>query len=170
MAKRKPTSKPSPKDSAVQRDWERFLVRLPETVDSGKLSKALKMLRAERFQLFAEVQPEFVTGVVRSQSTAERVYACRLESSGSFTCCTQNLIQCVVSIDSPCKHLLVLVLGLVKAGELSTAKALTWLDGSFGCKPDKDVVTATFLKYKGVETGAVDWRPTETIPEDFYSM
>jgi hypothetical protein len=64
--------------------------------------------------------------------------------------------------------LLVLVLGLVKAGDVSTATALTWLDGSFGCKPDKDVATATFLKYKGVETGAVDWRPTETIPEDFY--
>jgi hypothetical protein len=31
-------------------------------------------------------------------------------------------------------------------------------------------VTATFLKFKGAEAGEVDWRPTETIPEDFYSM
>jgi hypothetical protein len=168
MAKRKPNVTPDIKKTAAQRDWEKFLVRLPDVVDSGKLSKALTMLRAERFQLFAEVQPESITGVVRSQSTAKRVYACRLESDGSYSCCTQNLIQCVVSSGSPCKHLLVLVLGLVKAGDVSTATALTWLDGSFGCKPDKDVATATFLKYKGVETGAVDWRPTETIPEDFY--
>jgi hypothetical protein len=39
-----------------------------------------------------------------------------------------------------------------------------------GHKPDKDVVTATFLKYKGVEAGEIDWRPTETIPEDFYAL
>ncbi|MCI0704901.1 MAG: hypothetical protein L0241_27900 [Planctomycetia bacterium] len=39
-----------------------------------------------------------------------------------------------------------------------------------GYKPDKEVVTATFLKYKSVEAGEIDWRPTETVPEDFYAM
>src|SRR5262249_39809194 len=142
-----------------------------------KLAKAMTMLRAERFQLFAEVHPDFVTGVVRSQSSASRVYACRLASDGRYSCCTQNLIQCVVSRGSPCKHLLVLVVGLVKAGDLGTAAALECLKGARkkgktfdGHKPDKEVVTATFLKYKGAEAGEVDWRPTETIPEDFYAM
>jgi hypothetical protein len=179
MAKRKTkTAAPAVENPAVaQTDWEDFLDRLPGVVDEGKLSKALAMLRAERFQLFAEVHPEHVSGVVRSQSSASRVYACRLASDGRYSCCTQNLIQCVVSRGSPCKHLLVLVVGLVKAGDLGTAAALDWLRGarqmgrtSDGCKPDKDVVTATFLKFKGVEAGEVDWRPTETIPEDFYAM
>jgi hypothetical protein len=123
------------------------------------------------------VQPEFVCGVVRSQSSAKRVYACRLAQDGKYSCCTQNLIQCVVSRGSPCKHLLVLVVGLVKAGQLAPEVALEWLRGARkkgltadGHKPDKDVVTATFLKYKGVEAGEIDWRPTETIPEDFYAM
>ncbi len=123
------------------------------------------------------MHPDHVTGVVRSQSSASRVYACRLASDGRYSCCTQNLIQCVVSRGSPCKHLLVLVVGLVKAGKLHTATAQKWLQYAWqmgktadGCKPDKDVVTATFLKFKGAEAGEVDWRPTETIPEDFYAM
>ena len=161
----------------IRTDWDEFLEYLPSIADAGKLSKALAMLRSERFQLYAEVHSEYVTGVVRSQSTASRVYACRLASDGRYSCCTQNLIQCVVSRGSPCKHLLVLVVGLVKAGDLGTALALEWLTSarqmgqtSDGCKPDKDVVTATFLKFKGAEAGEVDWRPTETIPEDFYAM
>jgi hypothetical protein len=163
--------------NGARTDWDDFQDRLPRIVEGVKLSRALAMLRAERFQLFAEVHPGYVCGVVRSQSSANRVYACRLATDGRYSCCTQNLIQCVVSRGSPCKHLLVLVLGLVKAGDLGTAAALEWLGCARqmgqtrdGCKPDKDVVTATFLRYKGAEAGEVDWRPTETIPEDFYAM
>jgi len=179
MAKRKSkaAAPAAEKADGARSDWDDFLERLPGVADGGKLSKAMAMLRAERFQLFAEVHPDYVTGVVRSQSSASRVYACRLAADGRYSCCTQNLIQCVVSRGSPCKHLLVLVLGLVKAGDLGAAKALEWLSAatkmgltSDGHKPDKDVVTATFLKYKGAEAGEVDWRPTETIPEDFYAM
>jgi hypothetical protein len=35
---------------------------------------------------------------------------------------------------------------------------------------DKEAMTATFLKYKGVEAGEADWRPTETVPEDYYAL
>jgi hypothetical protein len=157
--------------------WEEFSARVAGATDPSKLGKALTMLRQERFQLFAEVHPDHALGVVRSQSSAVRVYACRLANDGRYSCCTQNLIQCVVSRGSPCKHLLVLVVGLVKAGHLDAAAALEWLKKARtqgltrdGCKPDKDVVTATFLKYKGMEAGEVDWRPTETIPEDYYAL
>jgi hypothetical protein len=156
--------------------WHEFFDRVRATVDRSKLDKALTMLRAERFQLFAEVHPDHVLGVVRSQSSATRVYSCRLAEDGKYACCTQNLITCVVSHVSPCKHLLVLVLGLVNAGRLEPETALGWLDAA--CRrgvepgantPDKDLMTATFLRYKGVQAGEVDWRPTETIPEDFYA-
>jgi hypothetical protein len=153
--------------------WSAFFNQdLPRVADSSKLKRALEMLRAERFQLFAEVRPDRVVGVVRSQSTSRRIYACRLAEDGSYACCTQNLRTCVVSRDSPCKHLLVLVLGLVNAGQLEPELALEWLGRSRGQdgRPDKDETTAIFLRYKGAEAGAVDWRPTETIPEDFYAM
>ena len=28
----------------------------------------------------------------------------------------------------------------------------------------------SLLKYKGAQAGEIDWRPTETIPEDYYAM
>ena len=31
-------------------------------------------------------------------------------------------------------------------------------------------MSAIFLRYKGAEAGEIDWRPTETIPEDYYSL
>jgi hypothetical protein len=176
MGKTKTAPKPQPQPPETRTDWDDFAEKVPAVTDGGALAKAWAMLRKEKFRLYAEVHPDFVCGVVRAQSTDQRVYACRLAADGRYSCCTQNLIQCVVSRGSPCKHLLVLVVGLVKAGQLTPATALEWLRKSRqmgrtkdGHKPDKDVVTATFLKYKGMEAGEIDWRPTDTIPEDFYS-
>lgn len=156
--------------------WPEFVRRVQGVSDWGGLRKATTMLKKEKFRLYAEVEPAVVNGIVRSQSSASRVYACRLASDGRYSCCTQNLIQCVVSKGSPCKHLLVLVMGLVKAGEVDGTTAVKWLGlarkmgkTTDGHKPDKEVVAATFIKYKGVEAGEIDWRPTDTIPEDFYS-
>ena len=56
--------------------------------------------------------------------------------------------------------------------ELDPATAHAWTQASRGKKfaLDKDAMTETLLQYKGAEAGEVDWRPTETIPEDFYAM
>jgi hypothetical protein len=160
-----------------QTAWEDFVTQLRGVTDRAKLDKGLAMLRAERFQLFADVQPDFVCGVVLAQSTDRRLYACRLAKDGRFFCCTQNLIMCVGSRRSVCKHLLVLVVGLVRTGQLPTATVLEWLRLSRrmsltadGGKPNREQATETFFKYKGYELGEIDWRPTETIPEDFYAL
>jgi hypothetical protein len=177
MAKQaKPAAAPAasgPSPGRTLGEWSAFIERdLPRVADPSKLDKALKMLRAERFQLYAEVRAGHVVGVVRSQSSSKRVYACRLGEDGCYACCTQNLITCVVSRDSPCKHLLVLVAGLVNSGQLAPEDALDWIGKTRGQggRPDKDEIAAIFLRYKGAEAGEVDWRPTETIPEDFYAM
>jgi hypothetical protein len=100
------------------------------------------------------------------------VYSCRLGSDGKFGCCTQNLNPCGGLRGALCKHLLVLVVGLTKAGDLDAATVDAWVNASKVQKPeiDKDVMSATFLRYKGAEAGEIDWRPTETIPEDYYAM
>ncbi len=164
---------PTPEQAA----WEDFLTKLRGVTDRAKLDKGLAMLRADRFQLFADVQPEFVCGIVRAQSTDSRIYSCRLASDGRYGCCTPNLIMDVGSRRSVCKHLLVLVVGLVRTGQLDAATVLEWLRLSRrmsltadGGKPNRDEAAGTFLKYKGYEAGEIDWRPTETIPEDFYAM
>jgi hypothetical protein len=35
---------------------------------------------------------------------------------------------------------------------------------------DKDMMRDVLLRYKGHELGEIDWRPTETIPEDYYAL
>jgi hypothetical protein len=141
-------------------------------VNSAKMQKATSMLKAERFQLFADVKDDAVVGIVKSQSDKDLVYSCRLASDGSFSCCTQNLMPCGGLQGSLCKHLLVLIVGLTKADRLDAATVDNWIEASKSQKPalDKDVMSETFIRYKGAEAGEVDWRPTETIPEDFYAM
>jgi uncharacterized protein YjbI with pentapeptide repeats len=153
-------------------DFDAFMKKLEEKAEFGRLEKALAMLKAERFQLFSEVKDDSVVGVVRSQTNPDLVYSCRLCSDGKFGCCTQNLRPCGGLQGALCKHLLVLIVGLSKSGKLDPATVASWINASRAVKPslDKEEMTATFLRYKGAEAGEVDWRPTETIPEDYYSL
>jgi hypothetical protein len=143
-----------------------------EHKDPSRMSKALDMLKKERFKLFAQVEGDSIIGVVRSQSEAERVYSCRLTSAGSYACCTQNLNACGGLRGALCKHLLVLIVGLARAGQIDPAVVDAWVKASRAQKPelDRDIMTATFLRHKGAEAGEIDWRPTETIPEDYYAL
>jgi uncharacterized protein YjbI with pentapeptide repeats len=153
-------------------DAETFMKELEKHTDAAKLSKALAMLKADRFKLYAQVTEDFFTGVVKSQSDPDLVYSCRLTADGAYACCTQNLNICGGLRGSLCKHLLVLIVGLSKSGELDPTKVYQWIEASRIQKPvlDKDIMSETFLRYKGAEAGEVDWRPTETIPEDYYAM
>jgi hypothetical protein len=153
-------------------DVATFLKALELRVERPKLDKAAKMLKASRFQLFSDVTGEDVAGVVKSQTDPDLVYACRVAHDGQYSCCTQNLSACGGLHGSVCKHLLVLVVGLVQAGTLDPATIDAWLAKTHGVKPalDKDAMGTIFIRYKGAEAGEVDWRPTETIPEDFYAV
>ncbi len=161
-----------PAAQAGSLDFETFLKQLGEKVEAARMQKAGSMLKAERFELFADVQDASIVGIVKSQSSKDLVYSCRLTSDGSFGCCTQNLKPCGGLRGALCKHLLVLIVGLAKAGKFDAATVDHWINLSRGQKPgiDVDSMSATFLRYKGAEAGEIDWRPTETIPEDFYAM
>lgn len=170
---RRPSAAPSPVAAPTgSLDFAAFIAKLHVNIDKPRLEKATSMLKAEAFQLFAEVQDDSLGGIVKSQSDPDLVYSCRLTSSGTFGCCTQNLRPCGGLRGALCKHLLVLIIGLAKAGQLDSATVDHWIELSKDTKPkiDVDAMSATFLKYKGAEAGEIDWRPTETIPEDFYSM
>ncbi|HEU0031451.1 MAG TPA: hypothetical protein VFQ53_12520 [Kofleriaceae bacterium] len=153
-------------------DLPSFIKTLTANTDSSRMAKVKSMLRADRFQLFSEVTDDHVTGVVKSQTDGELVYACRLGKSGEFFCCTQNLNHCGGLRGALCKHVLVLIIGLTQSGQLGPELAHRWAAESRKKKPalDKDAATATFVRYKGAEAGEVDWRPTETLPEDYYAL
>jgi uncharacterized protein YjbI with pentapeptide repeats len=166
------TPAPAPPPPSGTLDFEAFLEQLNNKVEQARMQKAASMLKAESFQLFADVKDDSLVGIVKSQSNKELVYSCRLAADGAFGCCTQNLRPCGGLRGALCKHLLVLIVGLAKAGQLDSATVDHWIDLSRRQKPaiDEEVMSATFLRYKGAEAGEVDWRPTETIPEDFYVM
>ncbi len=56
--------------------------------------------------------------------------------------------------------------------ELDPTTVNQWIATSRFKKPElnKDTMSETLLRYKGAEAGEVDWRPTETIPEDYFAL
>jgi hypothetical protein len=152
-----------------------FIKCLAPLVDSGRLSRAVEMLKAERFQLYAQVETGAVVGVVRSQREAHTVYSCRLASDGSFACCSQDLNVCLGLRSALCKHVIVLLVGLVRAGEIDPVTAERWVKAShenlrYTVTIDHDLMSETLLRYRAAQAGQIDWRPTETIPEDYYAL
>lgn len=153
-------------------DFDGLMTHLKTSFDQARLKKALSMLKKESFQLFAEVQETSVIGVVKSQTDEELVYACMLTQDGEFCCCTQNLNPCGGLRGALCKHILLLVIGLSRTDQLAPSDVAKWILSSKVEKPKlrEDEMSTTFLRYKSAEVGDIDWRPTETIPEDFYSF
>jgi hypothetical protein len=152
-------------DSLIKELWGRF--------ETYGLERARGMLQAEKFHLFADVGADFVVGVARSQSKPEdRVYACVLREDGSYGCCTQNLSKgrCGAMRGAACKHIFLLLFVLCKTGKFEPALAFRWLMNSKDKKDsiDKELMSKTFLRYMGAQEGEIDWRPIETIPEDYY--
>ncbi len=79
-----------------------------------------------------------LVGVVKSQTDPLWFTRAGLGSDGEYACCTQNLNICGGLRGSPCKHLLVLIVGLAKAGELDTTAAQEWTQAARGKKPELD--------------------------------
>lgn len=156
----------------IAADLPGLIKKLNRSLDAARMQKATSMLKADRFQLFAEVGADHLIGVVKSQTDADLFYSCRLAADGTFACCTQNLNVCGGLRGALCKHLIVLIVGLVQAGQLDATTADTWASASRRKKPtlDKDAMSQAFIRYKGAQAGEVDWRPTETMPEDYYAL
>lgn len=152
-------------------DFGEFLNLMKAGFDQARITKALSMLQQESFQLFNEQDEAGVWGIIKSQTSSELVYACKLGRDGTFCCCTQNLNPCGGLRGALCKHILVLAIGLTKAGSLDLDEAAKSISASRNEVPklDKERMTSVFLKYKGAQNGELDWRPTETLPEDYYA-
>jgi len=153
-------------------DADALIKRLVGHTDWSRFENAMKMLKADRFKLFVEVNDERLAGVVKSQTNKELVYACSLAADGAYACCSQNLNICGGLRGALCKHLLVLIVGLVKSGGVDPTSVDAWIRATLRRGPalDKDAMGRILLRFKGAEAGEIDWRPTETVPEDYYAM
>jgi hypothetical protein len=159
-------------DGPVPLKLDLFVRKLEKLVDPRRLSRAVEMLKAERFQLYSAVDGAGLLGVVRSQTDAGVVYSCRLGARGRFGCCSQDLAACLGLRGALCKHLLVLIVGLARAGEIDADAVLAWVEASRTRTPsiEPESMSETLLRYHGARSGECDWRPTETIPEDYYAL
>lgn len=153
-------------------DLDMFVKRIREHVDPGRLRRALEMLQADRFQLYAEVEDGAMAGVIRSQNDPDVVYSCRLTEEGRFACATQELTACLGMRSALCKHLLVLIIGLTRGGRIEPGVVCGWVEASRMRTPvlNEAKLSESLLRYKAAQIGEVDWRPTETIPEDYYTL
>ncbi len=159
-------------DTPLEISFDTFIKNLRANTQPQAFHSALQMLKSQRFQLFSDAGEGEVIGVVRSQTDKDLVYSCRLTSEGAFSCCTQNLKPCGGLRGKLCKHTLVMVVGLAKAGKLTLQTADRWILNSRRQKPilDKEKMTDTFLRYTSAQAGEIDWRPTETVPEDYLAL
>lgn len=153
-----------------------LVVALPAVTDAGRIKRALDMLRKESMQLYADVDDNHVAGIVRSQTGYSDFYSTRLAADGRFSCCDSSLAWCMGMNGGVCKHLLALCLGLVQSGQLPAASARSWLANaktgksrSPGGESMQQLLADTILRFRAAEAGEVDWRPTETVPEDYYA-
>lgn len=159
----------APKESRGLGD---LVLRLRSLTDAGRMKRALKMLQAERFQLYLDVTDEHLVGIVKSQTGASRFYSSRLHADGDYWCCGYDLSECMGLQGRFCKHLIVLALGAVQGGEIDAATVEGWLGAAAtrGPKKEEQAASDTILRYRSAEAGELDWRPTETLPEDFYAF
>lgn len=152
-------------------DLTTFMSRLRATVHKRDLDKALQMLRKSTFHLYSMVDVDQVVSIVKSPSDPTRFYACRL-GERVHSCGTQRLNPCSVCGRGPCKHMLVMIVGLARTGQVNLSKLDGWVQTSMPryAEFDKDQLADLFLRYSNAQAGEIDWRPTETIPEDYYAI
>lgn len=168
-------SQAKPAASGSGMDFPQFLVRLQTQADPRRIKRALKMLKKDSFQLYHDVEADAVRGVVGSQTERDYVYSNVLYSDGRYSCSGQDLHECMGLQGKVCKHLLVLLMGLTRKGEIECGTASSWIQAASAKRPwsfkkSQDDLAATLLRFKGARAGEVDWRPTETLPEDFMAF
>ena len=95
-----------------------------------------------------------------------------MAEDGRYGCHDEDLNECMGLWGEVCKHIIVLLVGMSQNGDLDPKMAYKWAGACHGKRPKKDQELATqlLLRYRGAQVGEIDWRPTETIPEDFYVL
>lgn len=153
-------------------DARALAVQLRTLADPKKVERAIQMLKRESFQLYNEAQATSLAGVVRSQTQQDGFYACWIEDGGRYACFDPQLAACWGQSGGLCKHVLVLLLGLAVRGEIEPRRAYAWASAASSKKPVADTQRSAelVLRYRGALAGEVDWRPSETVPEDYYTL
>ena len=140
--------------------------------DAKKVDRAIRMLKKHALQLYSQATADAVGGIVKSQTVEDASYACWIREDGQYSCFDATLAQCMGLSGDLCKHLVVLLLGLAVQGVLDPRRAYAWALAASKKWPAEDQARSAelILRYRGAQAGEIDWRPTETVPEDYYAL
>ncbi len=157
---------------ATQNDFRSLAAQLRQVADERRVDRAIKMLKKEAFQLYANSTSETLGGIVKSQTQEGTFYASWIDHQGRYSCYDHDLEACRGTQGAVCKHILVLLIGMARNGGFDPACAYKWIRAAAKKKPvnDPNPSAELILPFRGVEAGEVDWRPTETVPEDYYAL
>lgn len=153
-------------------DVRALTVQLRTLADPKKVDRSIQMLKRESFQLYTEATDTSIGGVVKSQTQEDEYYACWIEDGGGYACFDRHVGKCWGQSGGLCKHVMVLLIGLAAQGEIAPRRAYTWALAASSKPPveDKQRSAELILRYRGARAGEIDWRPTETVPEDYYTL
>ena len=150
-------------------DYSGFVAQLSRFLDKRRLDRALKMLKGESFELYNDIEGHQVRGIVKSQTGFGTVYSSWINHDGYYHCTSEGEDPCMGLQGAVCKHITLLLLGLTRSGSLDLQVALDWAKAAAKKKPQKDEeeTAELYLRYQGLDSSELDWRPLETLPEDF---
>lgn len=153
--------------------FEDFVALIKGRFETKCMNDAIKMLKKDRYQLFSHIEKTYLLGVIKSEKDPDVVYGCMLAESGEFVCGFEDLSLCDGSKHNEiCKHILVLALGLARAKKLDLGTTARWIFAGKNPRKrgGKDPLAEVFLNYTLSDRSEIDWRPTETMPEDYYAF
>lgn len=102
-------------------DLSGFLASLVGMVDPRRFKRALAMLQKEAFEIYIHATETSIAGVVKSQTSFDKIYACRLGDDGLYACADGHLDACMGLQGAICKHLIVLVIASVHHGDIPSS-------------------------------------------------
>jgi uncharacterized protein YjbI with pentapeptide repeats len=151
-------------------NFDALMGALAGLIGHNRSSPLYALNNAHVVPLWSEGDEDGVRGVVPESAKSTTFRACRLTSAGAHECCKQDFTLCTDAGKGMCQHVLVLLLDLARRERIALADALRWarLSLAHDRSADPEILARVFASY--AESTQTDYRPNETLPEDYYAL
>ncbi len=165
-------------------DFDAFMHSLYKTITPRRLKIVQEMIALKDFEVLAQIQDGTVFGIIthsaKFDSKNNLLFACALDKNGNHSCFTDDLNRCNMISTGLCKHISLVLITLVKEGQLDPTTADLWMRTASLRKAgqNRKLVKSAINRFEDGQfqwlgsdfSNLFDWRHNETIPEDFYSV
>ncbi|MBX9694318.1 MAG: pentapeptide repeat-containing protein [Cyanobacteria bacterium] len=165
-------------------DFDAFMHSLCKTITPRRLKIVDEMIALKDFEVLAQIQDDTVFGIIKHSAKFDSknnlLFACALDKSGNHSCFMDDLNRCNMISTGLCKHISLVLITLVKEGQLDPTTADLWMRTASLQKAgqNRKLIKSALKRFEDGQfqwlgsdfTNLFDWRHNETIPEDFYSV